>query len=304
MAHRLTIMTVHAHPDDETITVGGTLAHYAAHGERVICVTSTYGEEGEIVVPEIDTPENHARLGEIRQGEMAAALLALSPEGRIEHRWLGYRDSGMMGRPENDDPRALWQSDPAEAAGRLVRLVRELQPDVMVGENDFGGYGHPDHIRAALACKAAFEAAGDPAAYPEQLAEGLEPWRPTKLYESVFDMSRSDDLAAELKAKGIPSWWEPPADETPEQKAEREAHWAKMAAAAGPVTTRLEVSGFISNKIGSLLAHHTQIRTDDMFLALGEEAWRRIQPSEAFTLKVSRQGEVRIPETDLFAGLR
>lgn len=296
-------MTVHAHPDDETITVGGTLARYAAAGTRVICVTSTYGENGEIVVPEIDTPENHARLGEIRQGEMAAALLALSAEGRIEHRWLGYRDSGMMGTPENDDPRAFWQSDQAEATGRLVRLVRELQPDVMVGENDFGGYGHPDHIRAALTCKAAFEAAGDPTAYPEQLADGLRPWAPAKLYESVFDLSRREDLAAELKEKGIPSWWEPPADETAEQRAQREAHWARMAAAAGPVTTRVDVAPYVGNKVGALLAHHTQIRTDDMFLALGEEGWRKLQPAETFTLKVSRQGEVRIPEEDLFAGL-
>lgn len=297
-------MTVHAHPDDETITVGGVLARYAAQGIRVICVTSTYGEEGEIVVPEIDTPENHARLGEIRQGEMAAALLALSPDGRIEHRWLGYRDSGMMGRPENDDPRAFWQAVPAEATGRLVRLVRELQPDVMVGDNDFGGYGHPDHIRAALTCKAAFEAAGDPTAYPEQLTDGLEPWQPTKLYETVFDLSRSEELRAELRAKGISSWWEPPADETPEQKAEREAHQAQMAAAAGPVTTRVDVADYIAHKIGALLAHHTQIRTDDMFLALGEETWRKVQPSETFTLRVSRHGEVRIPEVDLLAGLR
>jgi LmbE family N-acetylglucosaminyl deacetylase len=296
-------MTVHAHPDDETITVGGVLARYAAEGYRVICVTSTYGENGEIVVPELDTPENHARLGEIRQGEMAAALLALSPDGRIEHRWLGYRDSGMMGTPENDDPRAFWQADPEEATGRLVRLVRELQPDVMVGDNDFGGYGHPDHIRAALTCKAAFERAGDPDAFPDQLTGGLRPWTPTKLYEDVFDLSRRAEVEEKLKELGVDSWWTPPTDETPEQRAQREAHMAKMAAAAGPVTTRIGVTDYIANKVGALLAHHTQIPQKDMFLALGEEGWRRLQPDESFTLKVSRGAQVRIPESDLFAGL-
>ena len=298
-----TLLTVHAHPDDETITTGGVMARYAAEGLRVVCVTCTGGEMGEIVVPELDTPENHARLGELRAAEMARALQALSPQGRIEHHWLGYRDSDMMGREGNQDPRSFWQADLDEATGRLVRLVRQVQPDVIVGYNDFGGYGHPDHIRAALIAKAAFEAAGDPTRYPEQLAaDGLQPWVPLKLYESVLQFARREELAAELKEMGVSGWWDAPEDETEEARAEREALMAQMQAAAGPVTTQVQVADWIGHKLAALRAHVTQIKSDDLFLALGEDGWRRHQPTEDFTLRVSRQG-VRIPEDDLFAGL-
>ena len=169
MTRPLTLLTIHAHPDDETITTGGVMARYRAEGLRVVCLTSNLGEHGEIVVPELDTPENHARLAEIRRGELAEALQRL---GGIESRLLGYEDSGMMGTPDNDDPASFWQADVDEAIGRTVRVVREVQPDVVVGYNDFGGYGHPDHIRAAQVAKGAFERAGDPAAYPEHLAAG------------------------------------------------------------------------------------------------------------------------------------
>ena len=171
-----TLMTVHAHPDDETISTGGVMAKYARAGDRVICVTCTGGERGEIVVKDMDTPENHDRLAEIRAEELRRALEILGP---IEHHFLGYVDSGMMGTPENDDPQSFWQADLDEAAGRLVRLVRQERPEVIVGYNDFGGYGHPDHIRAAQVAKLAFERAGDPGWYPEQLeANGLTPWPP------------------------------------------------------------------------------------------------------------------------------
>ncbi len=290
MAHRLTLLTVHAHPDDETITTGGVMARYADEGLRVVCVTCTGGELGEIVVPEMDTPENHERLGEIRAGEMARALAGLSPDGRIEHRWLGYRDSGMMGTEGNADARSFWQADPGEASARLEAIVREVGADVIVGYNDFGGYGHPDHIRAALIAKSAFEATAGHSG-------------PAKLYESVLQWSRMEAVQAELAELGIESAWAPKADETPEDKAEREAFGARMAAAAGPVTTAVDVTGFEERKIAALRAHVTQISATNPFLALGADALRRYQPTEDFTLRVSRIG-VRIPETDLFAGLR
>jgi len=290
MAHRLTLMTVHAHPDDETITTGGVMARYADEGLRVVCVTCTGGELGEIVVPEMDTPENHERLGEIRAGEMAGALAALSPDGRIEHRWLGYRDSGMMGTEGNADPRSFWQVDPAEASARLESIVREVEPDVIVGYNDFGGYGHPDHVRAALVAKSAFEAT-------------MGPSGPAKLYESVLQWSRMEAVQAELAERGIESSWAPKADETPEERAEREAFGTKMAAATGPVTTLVDVTAYQDRKIAALRAHVTQISSTNPFLALGADALRRYQPTEDFTLRVSRAG-VRIPESDLFAGLR
>ncbi len=299
MAHTLTLMTVHAHPDDETITTGGTMAHYAAAGYRVVCITCTYGENGEIVVPELDTPENHARLGEIRQVEMANAIAALGP---IEHRWLGFRDSGMMGTPENDDPRAFWQADMDEAAGRLVQIVRDVRPDVIIGYNDFGGYGHPDHIRAAQVAKLAFQRAGDESAYPEQLNDGIRPWRPAKLYESVLDLDRRGEMTEKLRERGIQSWWDPDPNETEEQRRQREGLFAQMAAATGPVTTRVNVTDHLEAKHDALAAHVTQIAKDFPFFALTPDDWREIAPTEDFTLRVSHVG-VRIPEEDVFAGI-
>jgi N-acetyl-1-D-myo-inositol-2-amino-2-deoxy-alpha-D-glucopyranoside deacetylase len=303
MTARLTLMTVHAHPDDETITTGGVMAKYAAEGARVVCVTSNQGENGEIVVPELDTPENHARLGEIRQVELARALAHLGP---IEHRWLGYRDSGMMGTPENDDPRAFWQADMDEAIGRLVRLVRQDRPHVIASYNDFGGYGHPDHIRAALVAKGAFARAADPVWYPEQLEgpDAVEPWRPLKLYESVFDIERRDEMARLLEERGIRSWWAPDPDETDEQRLEREAYMARMAAATGPKTTRIDVGDFLTAKHAALREHVTQMSADNPFIALGPEDWRQFAGAEEFTLRESWVVPTRIPEDDLFAGLR
>ena len=303
MTARLTLMTVHAHPDDETITTGGIMAKYAAEGIRVVCVTSTQGENGEIVVPELDTPENHARLGEIREVELARALSRL---GTIEHHWLGYRDSGMMGTPENDDPRAFWQGDLDQAIGQLVRLVRLDRPHVIVGYNDFGGYGHPDHIRAALIAKGAFARAGDPNRYPEQLEgqDAVEPWQPLKLYESVLDIERREEMSRLLEERGIRPWWTGSPDETDEQRREREDWVGRMAAAAGPKTTRVDVTDFLAAKHAALAEHVTQIAPDNPFLALGPGDWARVAPAEEFTLRESRVAPVRIPEDDLFAGLR
>ncbi|MDQ3937524.1 MAG: PIG-L family deacetylase, partial [Chloroflexota bacterium] len=202
----LTLLTVHAHPDDESISTGGVMARYATEGLRVVCVTCTGGEHGEIVVPELDTPANHARLAEIRRAELARALAHLGP---IEHHWLGYVDSGMMGTPENKAPDSFWQADFDEAVERLLRVVRDVTPDVMVSYNDFGGYGHPDHIRAALITKAAFERTAD------------DDRRPAKLYETVFSFARREQIMRVATARGAESWWEPGADETDEQRRER-----------------------------------------------------------------------------------
>ncbi|HYM84670.1 MAG TPA: PIG-L family deacetylase, partial [Candidatus Dormibacteraeota bacterium] len=186
MSHSpLTLMTVHAHPDDETIGTGGTMARAVADGRRVVLVTCTRGELGEIVVPELDTPANHRRLGELRAEELEQAMGEL---GVTEWENLGYRDSDMMGRVGNLDARSFWQADLDEAARRLTFLVRTYRPHVMTTYNDFGGYGHPDHIRSHLVAVGAFARAGDPAWYPGQLTAehggtapsdadgGLAPW--------------------------------------------------------------------------------------------------------------------------------
>ncbi len=175
MTEPLTLMIVHAHPDDECIGTGGIFARYSAEGVRTVLVTCTLGEEGEIVVPEWDTPENHARLAEIREQELLRAVKHLG----IQHlELLPYRDSGMMGRPSNQHPECFAQADLDEATGRLVRLVRQYRPHILISYNEEGGYGHPDHINAHRITVAAFDAAGDAGRY---VAAGA-PWAPAKLY--------------------------------------------------------------------------------------------------------------------------
>ena len=203
-AGRLLLMAVHAHPDDETISMGGTLSRYAAansvaHGETtdVIVVTGTRGELGEIVIPERDTPEEHERLGETRMGEIAAAMRALGVS-----RWenLGYRDSGMDGTEGNADPRSFHQhvtTDLDAATEPLVRLVRSARPDVIATYDDFGGYGHPDHIAAAKIARRAWEVAGDAAWRP---AAGPA-WSPAKLYEVRIPDSQRDAVMRLLEAR-------------------------------------------------------------------------------------------------------
>src|ERR671928_2136605 len=145
------LLLVHAHPDDETIGNGATMARYAAEGAQVTLVTCTLGEEGEVLVPELAhlAADKDDTLGQHRIGELAAAMEAL---GVRDHRFLGgpgrYRDSGMMGLPTNDRPDCFWQAELDEAAGHLVRVIREIRPQVLVTYDDNGGYGHPDHIQA------------------------------------------------------------------------------------------------------------------------------------------------------------
>lgn len=281
-------MLVHAHPDDESIATGGVMARYAAEGIRVVCVTCTGGEHGEIVVPEMDTPQNKARLGEIRAEELRRALAQLGP---VESRLLGYTDSGMMGTPQNDALGSFWQADFDEAVGRLLELVREFRPQVMVGYNDFGGYGHPDHIRAALVTKAAFERAA------------AEPSPPLKLYETAGGNRRRDEVLARARERGVQPWWGPKSDESDAERRGREEFEARMAAAQGPITTTIDVRDFIPTKLAALSEHVTQLAREGFFLAMNEEDWRELLPEEDFTLRVARVG-VRLPEDDLFAGLR
>jgi N-acetyl-1-D-myo-inositol-2-amino-2-deoxy-alpha-D-glucopyranoside deacetylase len=299
--HRLTLMTVHAHPDDETISTGGVMAKAVADGHRVVLVTCTRGEQGEIVVPEIDTPANHRRLGELRAAELEAAMDELNV---TEWENLGYRDSDMMGREGNNDPRTFWQADLDEAAGRLTWLVRRYQPEVITTYNSFGGYGHPDHIRTHDVAVRAFARAGDPAWYPKQLEAGVSTWEPKKLYETAIPASVRDAMRDAMKAAGRPSFWEPPEDATEEQRREFEEFAAKMLVPDESITTWVDISGDpIDRKWRAIQRHVTQIAMDNGFMTLGEEGWKTYWTKEAFVLRESRVASDR-PESDLFAGLR
>ena len=154
------LLLVHAHPDDESINNGATMAKYVAEGHGVTLVTCTLGEEGEILVPDLAhlAADQEDGLGLHRIDELAEAMKAL---GVTDHRFLGgpgrWRDSGMMGLPENDAPRAFWRADLDEATRELVAIVREVRPQVLVTYDENGGYGHPDHVRAHEITVAAVE---------------------------------------------------------------------------------------------------------------------------------------------------
>ena len=306
-----TLMTVHAHPDDETIGTGGLMAKSVAAGHRVVLVTCTRGEQGDIVVPELDTPENHRRLGEIRAGELEAAMGEL---GVTEWENLGYRDSDMMGRVGNIDPRTFWQADIDEAARRLTWLVRRHRPHVMTTYNDFGGYGHPDHIRTHDVAVRAFDRAGDTAWYPEQLAPehggmgpaadegGLAPWSPLKLYEQAIPASVRNAMRDRMEAAGEESFWSEPKDATPEQLAGFQAQMAKMLVPDESITTWIDISDVLDRKWAAIWRHVTQMSPDSPFLRFGQDAWREFWGKEAYVLRESRV-PAGSPETDVFAGL-
>src|SRR4051794_25366446 len=296
----LTLMSVHAHPDDETISAGGAMARYVAEGRRVVLVTCTRGEQGEIVIPELDTPDNHRRLGELRAAELEAAMGEL---GVTEWENLGYRDSDMMGREGNRDPRCFWQADLDEAAGRLSWLMRRYQPDVVTTYNSFGGYGHPDHIRTHDVAVRAFARAGEPAWYPEQFGDGVRPWAPAKLYETAIPASVRDAMRTKMREAGKPSFWEPPEDATDEQRREFEEFAAKMLVPDEAITTWVDISGDpLDRKWRAIQRRVTQIAFGRGFMALGEEGWKQYWSKESYILRESRLPETT-PETDLFAGL-
>lgn len=306
-----TLMTVHAHPDDETIGAGGAMAKAVDDGHRVVLVTCTRGELGEIVVPEMDTPDNHRRLGELRAAELEAAMGEL---GVTEWENLGYRDSGMMGTAGNVDARSFWQADLDDAARRLVFLIRSHRPHVVTTYNAYGGYGHPDHIRTHDVAVRAFPRAGDPTWYREQLAPehggtgpvvadgGLAPWAPSKLYEQAIPASVRQAMNRRLEEAGVESFWLPPKDATPEQLAEFEKRMALMLVPDETVTTWIDVSAQVDRKFAAMRRHVSQISDDSPFMRFGIDGWRQFWSKEAY-IRTESSVEASLPETDLFAGL-
>jgi N-acetyl-1-D-myo-inositol-2-amino-2-deoxy-alpha-D-glucopyranoside deacetylase len=288
--------------------MGGTLAHYAATNSAargqstdVIVVTGTRGELGEIVIPERDTPEEHERLGETRMGEIAAAMRALGVQ-----RWenLGYRDSGMEGSEENADPRSFHQhvsTDLDATTEPLVRLIRSARPDVLATYDDFGGYGHPDHIAAAKIARRAWEVAGDPAWRPE----AGPAWAPKKLYETRIPDSQRDAVLVLLESRGIESWWSEPKDATPEDLEKWRTWRAAMACPDEIITTRINIREHLAAKRSAIQAHATQIKPDGPLLMLSEEDQIALGAREQYRLIAHRLNVApTLPEDDLFAGLR
>ncbi|KRD19547.1 mycothiol conjugate amidase Mca [Mycobacterium sp. Root265] len=284
----LRLMAVHAHPDDESSKGAATTARYAAEGARVMVVTLTGGERGDILNPAMDIPEVHGRIHEVRRDEMAKAAEILG----VEHRWLGYVDSGL---PEGDPlpplPEGSFATVPLDGPTEaLVRVIREFRPHVLTTYDENGGYPHPDHIRCHEVSVAAYEAAADYLRYPD----AGEPWAVSKLYYNHgFLRQRMQVLQDEFAKHGqdgpFAKWLE---------------NWdAEEDVIESRVTTRVECAKFFAQRDDALLAHATQIDPKSFFFTTPMEWQQRLWPTEEFELARSRI-PVQLPETDLFAGIK
>lgn len=284
MNQPLGLLCVHAHPDDEAISTGGVLARHAAEGLRTAVVTCTGGERGEIW--NMDVESIRPRLAEVRRAELEASLRLL---GAGPPRLLGYVDSGMMGTEGNTDPASFWRADLDEAVRRLVALLREFRPDVVVLYDPFGSYGHPDHIQAHRVGLLAAEASDVAALYPD----AGQPWRVRKLYYSTIPKSAIVRLGEQMAEMGLPSpfgEWERPED-------------VPMGAADDQVTTMVDVRGQLPTKMAALRAHDSQLDRSSFFLNLPSELEVEAFGRESF-VRLRSDVHTTDPEDDLFAGLR
>jgi N-acetyl-1-D-myo-inositol-2-amino-2-deoxy-alpha-D-glucopyranoside deacetylase len=287
------ILFVHAHPDDETLDTGASMARYAADGAHVTLVTCTLGEEGEVLVPELAhlAAGEGDQLGGYRISELAAAMAEL---GVTDHRWLGgagrWRDSGMMGLPENDAPRAFWRAPAGETVPALVAVIREVRPQVLVTYDERGGYGHPDHIQTHRVAMAAVDAAADPQFAPET----GEPWSIAKVYWSAIPLSQLDAMVDALRGTEHAI--------TDVQSAED----LGMGVPDELVTTSVDGTGQLTAKLAAMRAYPTQISVDGFFFALADRIAKQAYGTEHFRLVRGTPGPGDGPdgrETDLFAGL-
>lgn len=278
------LLAFHAHPDDEVISMGGTLSRYADAGIQTVVVTATDGAEGEI--HNYEDPESiKPLLAEVRAAEIADALSIL---GVGHHEFLGYRDSGMMGTDANSHPDSFWNADFMEATGRLVRLIRLYQPEVVTVYDPFGGYGHPDHINVHRIGLAAFFGTSDLGRFP--LREGEVQWEPSKLYWTAWPRSRVRKLSDIRHELGL---------------IDDEEH-ERLKSAGTPdrdISVWMDVSDVVDRKEKALRAHRSQIPDDWFMLAVPPEHRTEVLGREAF-LRVFSRVEAADAEDDLMAGLR
>jgi len=285
--HRFTLMAVFAHPDDESFGTGGSLARYGADPEvRVVLVCATRGEAGEISDPMLATPEN---LGEVREQELRCACRALGVDDLL---FLGYRDSGMAGTPENLEPHALVMANFDEAVGKIVAHIRREKPDVMVTFDESGGYGHPDHVAIHYHTTAAFTAAADPARYPEQIEAGLEPHQAGKLYYTAIPHRFFRSVVAKMQELDM---------KVPQRYRDRLEERIGLPDEA--CTTDIYVKEYWDTKRAAVDCHATQLNPDSIFAALPPDIMRELSAWECFQLAESYVGEDGDAH-DLLAGLR
>jgi N-acetyl-1-D-myo-inositol-2-amino-2-deoxy-alpha-D-glucopyranoside deacetylase len=273
-----TLLAVHAHPDDESIGTGGILAKYADQGIKTVVVFCTRGEEGDILNPAFVPPSPGIGIKEIRKMELDRALKVLQVRSVF---FLGYRDSGMAGTPTNRHPRAFAQADLEEAAEKLVHIIRQTSPQVMVTYNEKGTYGHPDHIMANRVTRRAFQAAGDPDFID---GSGLPPWQPSKLYYTAISQTRLQMMVQLAKERGEKLDFDPDLLGTPDER----------------ITTRVDVRPFLAQKMKAIACHESQFGPQSFIRRLPEE-WREEAFGQEYFECVT--GCCSGNEIDLFEGL-
>ncbi len=283
----LRLLAIHAHPDDEASKGAATMARYAAEGNRVMVVTCTGGERGDILNPAMDRPGVLENIIDIRREEMATAVEALG----IEHVWLGHVDSGLpQGDPLPPLPEGCFAlADGVEVATELVGIIREFRPHVIITYDENGGYPHPDHLKVHEASMIAWDRAGDPDFAPET----GQPWTPLKLYYSHGFVRQRMQLFHDLLIReGRTSPYGPMLERWERNRADIMAR----------VTTQVECSEYFPQREAALRAHATQIDPAGAFLATPAAVQQQLWPTEEFELARTRV-TTSMPEDDLFAGV-
>lgn len=271
------LLGIFAHPDDEGV-MSGALLQYSTTGVETGLVCATHGEVGEIADPALATPEN---LGEVREGEMRAAAEVLG----VRNLWfLEYRDSGMAGTPENQDPRSLAQASAAGVVGNLVEIIRQFRPQVMVTFDETGGYGHPDHIAIYRHTTSAFYAAADAVQYPEHGPAHMV----SKLYYSAFPRSFVRQIGEWMKSQNYEGSF-------------RNLDPEKLGIPDELISVQLNVEPWLETKNRSWSMHRTQMDPNTPMARLPEEVQRRWRSHEHYQLAASRVGPDVAGENDLFA---
>jgi N-acetyl-1-D-myo-inositol-2-amino-2-deoxy-alpha-D-glucopyranoside deacetylase len=296
------LMLVHAHPDDETIGQGATMASYAARGTHVTLVTCTRGEEGEVLVPDLShlAADRDDTLGGHRVTELANAMKEL---GVTDHRFLGgagrFRDSGMVWDPqghatvgEDVKPGTFWRADLTEAADLLVEVIREVRPQVLVTYDQFGGYGHPDHIQAHRVATYATSLAAVPS-YRRELGE---PWDIAKVYWGAMSANRMREGLRRLRAAG---------DSTTFEGMDPDGDLPAFMVPDELLSAVVDADDFAETKLRAMKAHATQIALDGPFFALSNNLGNQVWGTEFYRIAKGVQGPTNADglETDLFAGL-
>ncbi|MER5883476.1 N-acetyl-1-D-myo-inositol-2-amino-2-deoxy-alpha-D-glucopyranoside deacetylase [Streptomyces sp. NPDC001941] len=285
------LLLVHAHPDDESINNGATMARYAAEGVHVTLVTCTRGEEGEVIPPALAhlAPDRDDTLGPHRVGELADAMEEL---GVTDHRFLGgpgrFRDSGMMGAEQNRRPGAFWNTPVDEAAGYLVEVIRSVRPQVLVTYDPDGGYGHPDHIQAHRVATRAAELAADPAHRPD-----LGPAHAVaKLYWNRVPRTVAEEAFARLRAAAPDFPGVAALDDVPGVVPDER------------ITAEVDGTAYAARKAAAMRAHATQVAVEGPFFALSNDLGQPIFTTEYYELAHGTSGAPRGErEHDLFAGV-